>query len=64
MTQAKRFETLEVSSGAKEIEALPGGRGRAAAAHQVVPDRGRQGELGWIGGRVAPGGRLISRLLP
>ena len=23
MTQAKRFETLEVSSGAKEIEALP-----------------------------------------
>jgi DNA recombination protein RmuC len=23
MTQAKRFETLEVSSGAKEIEPLP-----------------------------------------
>jgi DNA recombination protein RmuC len=23
MTQAKRFEALEVSSGAKEIEALP-----------------------------------------
>ena len=42
LTQAKRFETLEVASGAKEIEALPVVEAAPASADQAV--RRREGD--------------------
>ena len=40
MTQAKRFETLEVSSGAKEIEALPVVEGAPRPLTKLFPTEG------------------------
>jgi DNA recombination protein RmuC len=42
MTQARRFETLEVSSGAKEIEALPVVEGAPRPLTKLFPTEGGQ----------------------
>jgi len=42
MTQAKRFETLEVSSGSKEIEALPVVEGAPRPLTKLFPTEGGQ----------------------
>jgi len=40
MTQARRFETLEVSSGTKEIEALPVVEGAPRPLTKLFPTEG------------------------